>query len=69
METDKRPEEYKKVKCSTAFYMKPDICNDCGLKAEKIEKDKEYVQYQPQKTKYNGWKCDMHEHKKQGSLF
>jgi len=60
---------YEKLKCSTPTYMKLDICNDCGLKADMIEKGKEYDQYMPQKLKLNGWRCHAYEHRNQGSLF
>ena len=69
MGTSESSEEYERVKCTTSLYMKLDICRDCGLKVEKLEDGKEYEQYHPNKTRMNGWKCDMHEHKNQGSLF
>jgi len=49
--------------------MKLDICNDCGLRAYMVEVGKEYEHYMPQKTKFNGWKCESCEHKNQGNLF
>ena len=65
METN---QDYERIKCSTPFYMKLDICKDCGLRTEEFEKDKEYEQYHPKKTAMNIWRCDMREHKNQGKL-
>jgi len=53
---------YKRVKCTTPIYMNLDICKECALKAEKIEDNKEYEQYHPNKTRMNGWQCDMREY-------
>jgi len=61
-------QDYERIKCSTPFHLNLDICKNCGLRAEKFEENQEYEQYHPQKTRMNGWKCDMREHKKQGSL-
>ena len=60
---------YQRIKCTTPLYMKLDICKDCKIRAEKIKEGQEYEQYHPAKTRMNGWKCDMYEHKNQGDLF
>lgn len=59
----------ERVECNTPLMMKIDLCENCGRKATKLEEGKEYETYYPNKTRMNGYKCDMYEHKNQGELF
>lgn len=59
----------ERIKCNTPFFMTIDLCKNCGRKAEKIEEGVEYETYHPKYTRFNGYKCDMYEHRDQGDLF
>ena len=61
--------DIEKLKCDTPIFMSIDLCKNCGRRAEKIEDGVEYETYYPTKTKMNGYRCDMYEHKQQGVLF